>query len=105
MAAFFAYSILNAMANSAAAPPTKRNLGVVLTVAMIVAMLMGPGPGLRLVNPDITEPGADYLVFGLPIIYAWGLLWFVVQVAIVLIAYFTVWKTDDTADESTEAVG
>ncbi len=94
------------MANPVAASPAKRKLGAWLTVAMIVAMLMGPGPGLRLVNPDVADPGASYLFFGIPIIYAWGLFWFVVQVAIVVIAYYTVWKTDDAADdESTEAIG
>ena len=73
----------------------KKQLGMWLAIAMVVAMLMGPGPGLRLVNPDISDPNASFLVFGIPIIYAWGILWFVVQLTIVIIAYRTVWVEDE----------
>ena len=64
---------------------------------MVFAMLMGPGPGLRLVNPDIDNPSAEFTVAGLPIIYVWGLFWFLVQVIIVVVAYFTVWNEQDEA--------
>ena len=60
-------------------------------IAMVFAMLMGPGPGLRFVNPDITDPNATYVFLGIPIIYAWGLFWFAIQIVIVLVAYFKVW--------------
>lgn len=80
---------------------TKRRskLGLILTVVFFAAMLMGPGPGLRLINPDIEDPNATFVVFGLPIVYLWGIVWYVVLVAIVCVAYFTVWA-DECKDES-----
>ena len=77
----------------------KKRTGTLLTIAMVIAMLMGPGPGLRLVNPDLSDPGATFTVGGFPIIYAWGLFWFVVQIIIVLIAYNTVWSEADHITE------
>ncbi|MEZ4702045.1 MAG: hypothetical protein R2834_17055 [Rhodothermales bacterium] len=76
----------------------RKRLGLILTVAMVFAMLMGPGPGLRLINPDINDPNATYIVGGIPIVYAWGLFWFAVQVAIVMIAYFSLWRHDDAVE-------
>ena len=73
----------------------KKRLSIGLTLAMVFAMIMGPGPGLRLVNPDITAPAAPYIVFGIPVIYAWGIFWFVVQLVIVVTAYRTVWVDED----------
>ncbi|HUV39929.1 MAG TPA: hypothetical protein VMY39_09965 [Planctomycetota bacterium] len=72
----------------------RRRLGIVLTVLLLVTMFMGVGPGLRLINPDPTRPGSAFSVFGLPTVYAWGLLWYVVQLAVILIACFTLWRTD-----------
>ena len=51
-------------------------------------MLMGPGPGILLVNSP--EP-----LWGLPRIYAWGLVWYVVQVIVVVAAFLFVWRRDD----------
>jgi hypothetical protein len=65
-----------------------------LTVAMVVAMIMGPGPGLRLVNPGLNDPIESYFFLGLPVIYAWGILWFVVQLVIVILAYIMVWSAE-----------
>jgi hypothetical protein len=48
-----------------------------------------------LVNPDPTDPGASFTTFGLPTIYVWGLLWYVVQFSVILVAYFRYWKTDE----------
>ena len=70
----------------------RRRLGPVLTVIFLIAMVMGPGPGVELINPDRTNPDATYRVLGLPVIYAWGLLWYGVQVAVIVTAYFTVWR-------------
>ena len=77
----------------------KKKLSIYLSGAMVFAMLMGPGPGLRLVNPDVNDPSASFSVAGIPVIYLWGLFWFIVQVIIVGIAYFTVW------DEQEEVIG
>lgn len=84
---------------------SNRRLELVLTVAMVIAMLMGPGPGLRLVNPDISDPDAVYIVAGMPIVYAWGVFWFAVQVAIVLVAYLKIWRVEDSLNAPSETEG
>ena len=66
----------------------KKTLGWVLAAIFALALLMGPGPGLELVN----RPQA---VFGIPAIYAWGLLWYVVEVGVVIVAYFFLWTRED----------
>jgi hypothetical protein len=76
----------------------KRHLGWAVAAVFIVAMVMGSGPGLYLVNPDLADPEARFTVLGLPTIYAWGLLWYAVQLAAVLLAYFKVWTGGDEAD-------
>ncbi len=83
----------------------RKQLGILLTVAMVVAMLMGPGPGLRLINPDSSDPGATYTLGGVPVIYVWGLFWFAVQVAVVVTAYFTVWNDRSELPQETHRGG
>ena len=68
----------------------KKTLGWILAIVFGIALLMGPGPGLELVN----RPQA---ILGVPAIYAWGLLWYVVEVGVVVVAYFFLWSRDDTA--------
>lgn len=70
-------------------------LGIWLAVAMVFAVLMGPGPGLRLVNPNLDAADPVFTWFGMPVIYVWGLFWFAVQLTIVVIAYKTVWAEED----------
>lgn len=77
----------------------KKRLSIWLSIIMVFAMLMGPGPGLRLVNPDISDPAATYVIFGIPVIYAWGILWFFVQMTLVIVAYRTIWVEEDDALE------
>ena len=56
-------------------------------------MCMAVGPGVLLVNrPD--------MFLGLPLLYAWGIFWYVVIVAIALLAYRYVWC--DGPDEDSE---
>jgi len=66
----------------------RTKFGWVLTIVFVVALLMGPGPGLLLVN----EPKP---VFGIPMLYAWGLLWYVVEVSVVVLAYLFVWDKNE----------
>jgi len=68
-----------------------------LITLFLLAMVMGSGPGLYLINPDINDPHATFTLGGLPIIYAWGLLWYAVQLAVILRAYTTYWKQGDDA--------
>ena len=66
-----------------------------LTGLFLLAVFMGAGPGLHLVNPDPCDPQADFITLGLPTIYVWGLLWYAVQFAVILVAYFRFWNDDD----------
>lgn len=71
-------------------PASRRRLGVIVTIVFVVALIMGPGPGVTLVQ------GTSFV--GFPAIYAWGLFWYAVEVAAVVVAYFFVWHDDP--DES-----
>lgn len=77
----------------------RRRLGAALAVVFLVAMVMGSGPGLYLVNPDPADPQARFTLLGLPTIYAWGLLWYAVQLAAVLTAYFKVWTATPAGEK------
>ncbi len=68
---------------------------ILLIVLFLVAILLGAGPGIHLVNPDVTDPAASYTTFGLPTIYVWGLMWYAVQFGVILVAYFRFWKPSD----------
>lgn len=72
---------------------SKNTLSWVLGIVFVVSLLMGPGPGVLLVNRLET-------ILGLPAIYAWGLLWFGVMVGVVITCYFTVWSDDDSEESS-----
>ena len=65
----------------------KQRLGHILTIVFVIAMIMGVGPGVQLVN----RPES---VMGLPLLYVWGLLWYVVHIAIVTTAYLYLWRRD-----------
>ncbi len=70
----------------------QKKLATILTILFLLAMFMGSGPGLRLINPDPADPNAVFTVVGLPKIYVWGLMWYGVQLTVILIAYFKIWK-------------
>ena len=42
-------------------------LAIVLSILFVLALVMGPGPGLYLVNPDPADPTATFAVLGIPI--------------------------------------
>ena len=81
-----------------------RNLLIFL---FLLAVFMGAGPGLHLINPDpdVSEigasrsdtapPSATFTAFGLPVIYVWGLFWYAVQFGVILYAYLHLWRGDD----------
>ncbi len=66
----------------------------ILTTIFAVAMFMGAGPGLRLINPDASNPDAVYTFLGLPVIYAWAILWYLVMAILILTAYFKIWSKE-----------
>ena len=67
----------------------KSRLVRILGAAFLLALIMGPGPGLYLINGYAKAGGS---IFGLPALYAWCLFWFAIEVAIVVIAAKTLWK-------------
>lgn len=73
---------------------TRKTLSILLAVVFLIAITMGSGPGIRLINPDPTDPHAVFTIWGLPKIYVWGLWWYVVQLSAILVAYFKLWKDD-----------
>ena len=70
----------------------RRKLAVILSGIFLFAMIMGPGPGVSLVNPDSGDAGVTFL--GAPVLYAWAVFWFMVQAAVIVVAYCTVWKEE-----------
>ena len=77
----------------------RKKLGKILAIAFVVVLFLGAGPGLLLINPDINDPEATYMFWGLPKVYAWGLLCYAAEVVIVVTAYCKVWR-DDQEDAS-----
>jgi membrane protein implicated in regulation of membrane protease activity len=63
----------------------RKRLAWILATVFVVALLMGPGPGMLLVN----RPGE---ILGVPQLYAWGLIWYAVEVVVVLLAYMLIWS-------------
>ncbi len=70
----------------------RRWLAVLLSATFVLAVLMGIGPGLYLINPNPADPNATFTFLGVPRIYAWAVLWFFVQATVVLVAYFQLWN-------------
>jgi hypothetical protein len=58
----------------------------------LAALLMGAGPGVLLVNQPATW-------FGFPRLYVWALFWCAVEIAIVVVAYWTVWRAAERSHE------
>ena len=71
---------------------SSKRLGTILSLVFVVAVVMGAGPGLYLVNPDPSDPETKVAWLGVPIVYAWVTIWFLVQAGVVLLAYLFVWN-------------
>ncbi len=69
-------------------------LAGVLALIFLLAMVMGCGPGIYLVNPDPADPHVTVAIFGVPIIYAWAVFWFAVQGGVILAAYCWIWEQE-----------
>ena len=69
-----------------------RRLRNLLAVLFLLAIVLGAGPGIHLVNPDAADPDASFTTFGLPTIYVWGLFWYAVQLGVILVAYRRLWR-------------
>ncbi len=70
-------------------PPSR--LAWTLGAIFLFALLMGPGPGLYLIN-DYAAKGGTLL--GAPALYAWAVFWLAVESIVVVIAYRKLWKDE-----------
>jgi len=68
-----------------------------LAIVFVFAMAMGSGPGLYLINPSENAIQSELLFVGLPRIYVWGLMWYIVQMSVIIRAYTRYWKDEDDA--------
>ena len=75
----------------------KTPLSKILAAIFIFAVIMGPGPGLYLVNPS-PEDATTATFLGMPVLFAWAVFWFLVQAGVVLMAYCKLWTTEDGLD-------
>ena len=72
-------------------------LSKILTAIFVFATIMGPGPGLYLVNPSL-EDASTATFLGMPVLFAWAVFWFFVQAGIVVVAYCKLWSKQDPED-------
>lgn len=72
---------------------TNPTLSRCLIALFFLAMVMGTGPGTLLVNRAVT-------IEGIPLLYLWGILWYVVLVVIALVAYFRIWNDETDQHKS-----
>ena len=73
---------------------SSKTLAWILSAVFVTSLLMGVGPGVLLVNR------AESLL-GVPLVYAWGIFWYLVQVVVAIVAYFKVWRDEPDAQAST----
>ena len=69
----------------------KNSLFKKLLMAFAISFLMSNGPGVLLVN----KPS---LVAGMPLLYLWALAWGIIQIGIILYAYFKLWRHEVEED-------
>ena len=75
----------------------KTHLSKILAVIFVFAAIMGPGPGLYLVNPS-PDDSSPATFLGMPILFAWSVFWFFVQAGVVLVAYCKLWTKQNDLD-------
>ena len=63
--------------------------GQLLSAIFLVALVLGPGPGAALIDGTPEKPN---IWFGVPALYVWVVLWFLVMAGCIVIAALTVWK-------------
>ena len=78
----------------------RRRLTVRLTLVFLLALVMGPGPGAYLLDPDTVF---TCLGFPVPALYAWLVLWFLVMAMVVVVASARLWgRGDEELEEDWE---
>lgn len=74
----------------------KKSLFRKLLLVFAISFLMSNGPGVLLVNRAA-------LVAGIPLLYLWAFAWGIVQIGIILYAYFKLWRHE--VEEEIEGAG
>lgn len=80
---------------SSPSPERRRFLGRLFFGMFALALVMGPGPGIYLINPNPGDPEARRFLFSMPIIYVWASFWFIVQASVVALSYIFLWNTTE----------
>ena len=68
---------------------SEKRLAKILIAIFIFALIMGPGPGLYLINGYAAEGGT---ILGIPAMYAWAVFWCVVEAGVIATAYVKLWR-------------
>jgi len=69
----------------------RKKLTRTLAAIFVFALIMGPGPGLYLINNYAASGG---MILGIPALYAWAVFWFAVEAVIVVTAYLKIWTNE-----------
>lgn len=72
--------------------PNDSKLGWFLGAMFVFAMLMATGPGVLLANHPV-------IVLGLPLLYLWAIVWYLVIVIVSLVAYALIWNRNDNEED------
>lgn len=81
---------------------SRKKLGRLLFGLFCLALVMGPGPGNALINPDPADPDAKRFFLGIPIVYVWALFWYGVQATAVATAYFKLWRNEGEGEPASK---
>ncbi|MCB9883359.1 MAG: hypothetical protein H6834_16345 [Planctomycetes bacterium] len=63
-----------------------------LTLVFLVALVLGPGPGATWIDGTREVPA---FLCGVPALYAWLVLWFLVMASCIVLAARHVWSEED----------
>lgn len=75
-------------------PPSiksSRKLAWILSSVFLCALIMGPGPGVYLINDYAASGGT---ILKVPALYFWAVFWFAVEAAVIVAAYKLIWKDE-----------
>ncbi|MCZ6795286.1 MAG: hypothetical protein O7J95_16900 [Planctomycetota bacterium] len=72
---------------------SRKILGWTVAAVFLTALFLGAGPGILLVNrPEMVAVTRE---LRLPYLYAWGILWYVVEALCVVFACLYFWRDPD----------
>lgn len=66
--------------------------GRLLSAIFLLALVMGPGPGATFIDGS---PEAPLFLLGIPALYVWLVLWFLVMAGCIITAAVTLWNDED----------